>query len=183
MCDFLCFWSLKTRVRPGVSVNHCYSPCYCSKESWKKREKTEKRNRGCSIVTIKERGSTTQGKDSERRLYSKWREEGHPQLVTKQNSTDTNISTASIPWLSAFFYHLKLFLQSLSLPLFHPAFMSVLFISFLVEVSASPCLPTTKAARNNLLILSTLLCRLWFCVSLLMGLISKTQSNIPARSN
>lgn len=87
------------------------------------------------------------------------------------------------PLTVSFFYPLKLFLKSLSLPLFHPAFMSVLFISFLVEVSASPCLPTTKAARNNLLILSTLLCRLWFCVSLLMGLISKTQSNIPARSN
>ncbi len=112
------------------------------------------------------------------------RGKGHPHFMKKQNARDTDLSTASIPSLSAFISQ-TLFTVTIILSLSQPPFMSVLSISFLLNVgaSASPSLPTTKAVKNNLLFLSALFCPLWFAVFLLMGLISKTQSHIPARSN
>lgn len=57
------------------------------------------------------------------------RERRHPQFAKKQNVTEPDLRTASIPTPSDFLLPQTLFTVTIILPLFHSPFMSPLFIS------------------------------------------------------
>lgn len=186
MFDLVWFWPLKPCVRPIVSLKQCHNPSPSPTLQWwerwkKRRDQSEKTGR--SMATIKNRGGRTTRKRGER---GRTRKRASP-ICQIAECFRYRLKCCFYPQsVSFFFLSLKLFSQSLSFWLCFSllsCLFSLLHLCRIVEASASPCLPTTKAAGNNLLFLSPLLCLLWFPVFLLMGLISKTQSHIPARSN
>lgn len=70
----------------------------------------------------------------------------HPQFAKKQNVTEPDLRTASIPTPSDFLPPQTLFTVTIILPLFHSPFMSPLFISADWWILAT--LPTIEAART-----------------------------------
>lgn len=102
------------------------------------------------------------------------RERRHPQFAKKQNVTEPDSLWFFTPSNS---FHSHYYSAFVSL-CFH---VSSLHFRRLVDSRDSP---DYRSGANNLLHLSALVRLLWFSVFLfLMGLISKTQSHIPARSN